>query len=139
MIIFASLFPQLNFALFMNIRQSAQDDDHYIPFLAFFLYFVNVIILITNDRFNWTAPIILIGPMTSPTQMFHHFQSPSQAQADEELGDVSQDDYENPFMTKDVDYKDADPVKSKPAWKNLIFVARNEEYSGMSIIGEQII
>ena len=139
LIIFASLFPQLNFALFMNIRQSAQEDDHYIPFLAFFLYFVNVIILITNDRFNWTAPIILIGPMTSPAQMFHHFQSPSQAQADEELGDASQEDYENPFMTKDVDYKDADPVKTKPTLKNLIFVARNEEHSGMSIIGEQVL
>ena len=77
--------------------------------------------------------------MTSPTQMFHHYQSPSQAQADEELGDAFQDDYENPFMTKEVDYKDASPVMTQPVWRNLIFVARNEEYSGMSIIGEEIL
>ena len=91
---------------------------------------VNLVILIINQRLNWSMPIILVGPMTPPTHLFHHSQTPSQSQAlygeSDELGVGYQDYYENPFMAKEVRYEDAAPVNTNPVWKNLIWVAKTK-------------
>jgi len=122
LLIFASLFPQLNFALLMVVKQGHGEEDPIIMILAIFFLLVNMVIFIINEVNAWFVPIILMGPMTSPIKMFRrHEQS--------EYGKDSHEDYENPFMNWEVDYKDVSHAKTSPAWKQQIFV-RNEEGTG---------
>ena len=126
LIICASIFLQLNFTVFMIIRQSLQEEDSTITATAIFLLLVNFVILIINQRLNWSIPI----------RLFHHSRAPSQPQADdgeEELGVVYQDDYENPFMTKEVGYVDAEPVQKGQSW-----VDKQRRQTQMYLPGDQI-
>ena len=124
LIIFASLFPQLNFALLMLVKEVKGEKNLIIVILAFILLAVNVVIFIINEVNDWVVPIILTGPLTSPIQLF-----PRQSQFSiQDLAD-SFEDYDNPFMTKEVEYKDASHAKTSPAWKQQVFV-KNDEGTG---------
>ena len=109
--VFASLFPQLNITMFMIIRH-LQKEDIIITVTTIILLVFNLVTLIIYQKLNWSTPI----------KLFQHSRAPSQHQSvggEEEPGDDYQDDYEDPFMAKDVGCVDATAAKTKPPQKGL--------------------
>ena len=123
--IFASLFLQINFTLFMMIRQSLNEENSAITASSIFLLLVNLIILIINHRLSWSFP----------TKLFHHLWKPADQEED---GSCYQDDYENPYMTRDIEYDEDAPAKTTSGWKHLGLVGKKRRQASKYLPRDKI-
>ena len=83
-----------------------QEEDSTITATSVFFLLVNLILFVIAHTLDWSFPVPL----------FHHSRAPGQIEDDTggDLGEVYEDDYENPFMSRD--FCDVAPAQIKHNW-----------------------
>ena len=61
--------------------------------------------------------MVLVGPISKSSPMFHYDLPPDIEMADESF----EDDYENPLLSKDIHFEEVPTAKTLPAWRRLVF------------------